>query len=487
MRRHDLSLWTIPPSEKKPSSLQLEQFMIAVIQSRAVQPGECIPSHRVLAAANNVNRNTALRAYTRLITMGWLTHNQGSGARVALRLPSDKKDLPTVDVIPVKPIVPIRSKSAPLLPGLINFFSVGTNQIIGCYSLAKVLGKNPFKESESNITGPNLDKLVLAHLQTRGFNVQLDNLVVVRGRAESLRGLFSLIAGPGDTVLNSSPYDKLVTQAIGSCGARMIGLDVEDPEFLSKLEELLQKFAVTVLYISPACTFPKCMQVDDACCEKLLMLARRYEFTILEEEDEHELWWDKQPFMPLALRNHMGHVIYSGAISRVSPYLQHLRTVIGPSQLIAVLKGMPELKFGYMDILEERAVFLLLSSGELLMLSRKLRLAKRSEMSKLEEILVLQLNGIINFTPPSAGTGFWIEFPRTNDLEYMLDQIGQSDSRLNHVYIKYNPGKSANSIRFDFSEFDQQAIYLLFSKIRSFVKTKRNLSSAFGNLKIMIL
>ena len=62
----------------------LDALREAVRTGRLV-PGTRLPSSRSLAADLGIARNTVADAYAELIAEGWLTAQQGSGTRVAMR------------------------------------------------------------------------------------------------------------------------------------------------------------------------------------------------------------------------------------------------------------------------------------------------------------------------------------------------------------------------------------------------------------------
>ncbi|NEA15832.1 GntR family transcriptional regulator, partial [Streptomyces halstedii] len=58
------------------------------VRSGRLTPGTRLPSSRTLAADLGMARNTVADAYADLVAEGWLTARQGSGTRVAERVPA---------------------------------------------------------------------------------------------------------------------------------------------------------------------------------------------------------------------------------------------------------------------------------------------------------------------------------------------------------------------------------------------------------------
>lgn len=78
----------VETSSGMPITRQIAAQIRAQCASETLQPGERLPSVRVLAAELAVNQNTILRVYERLTAEGLLQRRHGDGTFVADRVPS---------------------------------------------------------------------------------------------------------------------------------------------------------------------------------------------------------------------------------------------------------------------------------------------------------------------------------------------------------------------------------------------------------------
>jgi GntR family transcriptional regulator len=78
----------VETSSGMPLSRQIAAQIRAQCASKALKPGDRLPSVRVLAAELAVNQNTILRVYERLTAEGLLERRHGDGTFVADRIPS---------------------------------------------------------------------------------------------------------------------------------------------------------------------------------------------------------------------------------------------------------------------------------------------------------------------------------------------------------------------------------------------------------------
>lgn len=77
----------IDPASAVPISVQVVEQVRTLVASRALRPGDRLPSVRDLASSLRVNRNTAARAYQLLEADGVIETRQGQGCFVADGVP----------------------------------------------------------------------------------------------------------------------------------------------------------------------------------------------------------------------------------------------------------------------------------------------------------------------------------------------------------------------------------------------------------------
>lgn len=77
----------IDPASAVPIYVQVMEQVRALVASRALRPGDRLPSVRELAAGLRVNRNTAAKAYQLLESDGIIETRQGQGCFIADGVP----------------------------------------------------------------------------------------------------------------------------------------------------------------------------------------------------------------------------------------------------------------------------------------------------------------------------------------------------------------------------------------------------------------
>ncbi len=82
--------------KKQPLAEQLKDSLMQKIHNGEIQPGEQLPTVRLLAAQLGINFNTVARAYRMLDQTGYLTTQQGRGTFVML--PEINEEQPIAEV-----------------------------------------------------------------------------------------------------------------------------------------------------------------------------------------------------------------------------------------------------------------------------------------------------------------------------------------------------------------------------------------------------
>jgi GntR family transcriptional regulator len=104
--------------KKQPLADQLKEALLHQINTGEIQPGEQLPTVRLVAAQLGINFNTVARAYRMLDQSGYLTTQQGRGTFVTL--PETQEEQPTVDIEKIIegliPLLDLQARKAGILP-----------------------------------------------------------------------------------------------------------------------------------------------------------------------------------------------------------------------------------------------------------------------------------------------------------------------------------------------------------------------------------
>jgi GntR family transcriptional regulator/MocR family aminotransferase len=310
---------------------------------------------------------------------------------------------------------------------------------------------------------------ILEYLNSkRNFMINADGLEVIVGRNESLQQVFNVLLRAGDVVVNTSPKDKFLCKILNSYAAVEV-LNIKlDEYFLQNLKKLLAHTSIKVLHVRPQCSHLESNYLESHICTELLQLAKQHGFYIVEEDDYHEFWYESKPFKPLICQNHDGHVIYCGAFSLISTYLQQTRTIVAAEEFIRLLKEHPVPINPFRNFLTEMMVVDLLNNNKLWLLIKKMQ----QDMKENSYGFWMQINNTIsNFVKvkkPSSGLSFWLVCPSDEWLKRSILYLNKKGFHIPYYPCSEKAGAGVQKVRLGFGTWEaseaEEPLKALFAK-----------------------
>ncbi len=338
--------------EREADSSLTDQIVAVIERAIAdgeVMPGDKLPPTRELADLAGVNHLTAARAYRRLADRGAVVSKVGSGTFVRgaaaiaqepplpgrpastawqhYALPEDENSftdavladlfessaqntLPDADVIPLMSGYPSgRTFPAERLAAL-------TQEVLG------EVGTAAWQYAPPDGV-PELREQIARLSAADGLDDGPEHVVVSTGARQGLLLVARAVSGPGDVVACESPSFAGVLSALRSSGAQVLpvpsdadGLDVD------ALEQLLRRQEVRMVALQPRLQNPTGRDLSPERRERLIELARRHGFFIVEDAIYAPLRLEGVDHGPLRIHA-PEHVIQVNSLSKtVSPGLR---------------------------------------------------------------------------------------------------------------------------------------------------------------------
>jgi 2-aminoadipate transaminase len=328
--------------EREAGASLIDQIVAAIERAIAdgeVMPGDKLPPTRELAELAGVNHLTAARAYRRLADGGAVVSRVGAGtfvrgtAAIAQEEPLPGRPastawqhyaLPEADGAYTDSILLdlFRTSADPgddLIPLITGYpsdalFPAEQLQRLAA-EVAAAAGPRGWQYAPPEGV-PEL-RAALAELGAAdGLADGPENVIVTTGARQALLLVARAIVSPGDVVACESPSFAGVVSALRGAGAQVLpvpsdagGLDVE------ALELLLRRHEIKLLTLQPRVQHPTGRAPDPERRGRLVELARRHGFFIVEDSIYSPLRFegtDHGPLRPLAPE----HVIYVHSLSK---------------------------------------------------------------------------------------------------------------------------------------------------------------------------
>lgn len=482
MQNYDKEFWSIGKLTKGHYAEQIFQFLTKQINNGNLVPHERLPSYRDLAEKFGVHRNTMSNVYRRLQRADWIYIKMADGTFVSETFPGYKNHCKTakrLKKLPVKLNIAERIKCE-RAQNKTDFTVIGfdvpspkyfpvTPHYDFMYKHVKRYRNLTQMSQVIDFQGLEFKKAIFEHLNTlRNFSIRPSSLEIIIGREESLERVLKTVLSPGDLVINTSPKDTLLCSILRKCKVRCREMDSFDGDFIGNISNFLRHIKVKAIYIRPQCSYPASQTLGALEAEQLIELAKKHGFYIIEEDDYHEFWYRAKPFKELIRYDHHGHVIYLGALSLLSPYMQQTRTIVAAEDFITLMKSLPIQNYNQRDVLTEKTITDLLNSKKIW--KHILRMKEGVEVHMVQAWAAMDnyLRLGVKMVRPSSGLTLWLQFSTEENLQEAMNLILKSGQQIPYHPDGHLPGDGVCFIRLGVGSWNileaQNAVKLLSDK-----------------------
>ncbi len=345
--RQPLPLFTAPihtlirldRSSNAPLYRQICQGLREAILSGQLAEGTRLPTERALANELGVNRTTVMNAYNELASEGLIEGHVGRGTLVK-RCYFDQEDeefgreypswligLAGGEDLALGPDARVLSELASMgeQKEIISFAAGSPAQdLLPSAMIRSIVSDGLFAGSHdalgySPVEGlQSLRRGIAERMRQRGISVEFQQIMVLSGSTQGIGLLARVLLNPGDEVVVETPSYLGAVQTFRALGARIIGVPVDSEGIrVDLLESILARRSPRFIYTLPTFQNPTGAVMSQERRRRLLLLARRYQIPILEDDPYGELYFGEKEPQPLKALDRRGHVIYLSTCSKI--------------------------------------------------------------------------------------------------------------------------------------------------------------------------
>jgi len=473
--------------QHSPLYLQLESEIIQLICRGILKPGQALPPSRELAQSLQVNRKTVVASYEELDAQGWVEIRDRSGVYVSSHLP-DTSDYainrnskePIRSRQPAYPFIRRLSPDETAITGPDPETAIGTavpqykiddgfpdpriapiDQLVREY---RRLGKSRLA-NQLLMYGPEHGsyrlRVELANFlnRTRGMQVSEKEILITKGTAMALYLTTQLLIRPGDTVFVPEPGYKDANQTFLQAGAKLVYIPVDKEGMdVERIEQLCKKKPPRLVYIIPHHHRPTTVTLSAERRMRLMNLAPKYGFALLEDDYDFDYHYASSPLLPLASLDTGGHIIYVGSFCKsIAPGIR-IGFMVAPEVVINEAAALRKLIDRQGELLLEEATAELLSTGEI---SRHLKKSHKIYHGRLENACRLireQLGDYLTFERPGGGLAIWATYRKGISAKVVSANAGKLGLRINdgrNYFFQPNISRPYDYIRIGFCSLDE--------------------------------
>jgi DNA-binding transcriptional MocR family regulator len=252
-------------------------------------------------------------------------------------------------------------------------------------------------------------------------------VLVTNGSMQADAFLFDALVEPGDSVIVERPtYDRTLLSLRGrGADVRMVQLE-QDGIDVAAVERVLAAGAKPKLaHIIPNFQNPAGYTLSGAKRERLLELARSYDFTVFEDDPYVALRFEGSPLATM-LSMDGEQVVYASSFSKtVCPGIRG-GYLVGPAELIARVAKIATNTYISPSMVSQAIVFEFSRSGALDRSIETVKAALRERARTLGDALRRELPDA-RFVDPEGGYFLWVEFPRGTDVAALFTAAAERD------------------------------------------------------------
>lgn len=320
---------------------------LEIYLKQSAHAGKRLPSVRALAKTLGVNNATVVAAYRLLEEKGLVYTKPGSGT---YPLP------PTAPPHGEEEFAHLFGDYADLSSGKLAF-SPGMIDLAGNSPTAEVFPVAEFKQAvnavldadggyafsyqESEGYYPLREILASFSFAQYGIRCRPEEILVTAGAQQALDLISKAVLRPGDTVFAEMPSYIGMRSAFALHDARLIGIPMEqDGINLDIVAYYARKYCPRLLYTMPVYQTPTGVSMSREKRGRLLALAEKYDFYIIEDDLFSDINLHGERLFPLKADDTQGRVIYVKSFSKL--LMPGIRTgfVITPQTLSARLSAV---------------------------------------------------------------------------------------------------------------------------------------------------
>ncbi|MGL6107662.1 PLP-dependent aminotransferase family protein [Romboutsia sp.] len=288
--------------------LQIYNYIKNLIIEKELKEHEKLPPIRRLSQTIGVNNTTIVKVYELLENEGYVYKTIGSGTFVS-RLKSNKEDPNTEfkneDIIHFDSGNP----STEMFP--IEDFKNAVNMAISKEDKA-------IFEYDEGLGCDELREKIVEYLKTTKVKTTKDNIQIISGAQQGIDIVCKGLINYSDVVFLEEPTYNGAIQVFKSRGAKIISIPMLDDGIdIGILKLKLEKIKPKLIYTMPNFQNPTGISYSTYKKKKLIELAEKYDFYILEDDFISDFSFESNDNRPLKSYDDKNRVIYIKSFSKI--------------------------------------------------------------------------------------------------------------------------------------------------------------------------
>ena len=472
-----------------PVYLQIANCVIREMKKGRIGPGIKLPGTRLMSELLEVHRKTMVRAYEELDAQGWIEMHPSKGTFTSKELPeinprrfSAAAEKP--NSFPKETGFTVRvnhNMRAPVLPNrnITGFHDGPDVRLVPVEELGRtyksVMGRHAHFQYMSyvEIAGVQKFRTTLSDYlnASRGLQTTYENIMITRGSQMALYLLSRVLFGKDNIIIVGDTNYYYADHVFLNVGMKLQRVKVDEFGIdVDMVEKICQKKKIKALYVTSHHHYPTTVTLIASRRIKLLSLAEKYGFIIIEDDYDYDFHYLSSPILPLVSADAKGMVIYIGTLSKaIAPFIR-TGYIIAPSNLLLEACRIRQLMDTQGDPIMELTLSELFTEGSIKRHMKKALHEYHRRRDFLCNLLNERLADVIDFKIPDGGLAIWAKFDKSVPLPPLSEKLKAQGLILSNGLIHDNTPVSLNATRIRFAWMNEKetlsAVDLLEKTIR---------------------
>lgn len=317
-----------------------------------------------------------------------------------------------------------------------------------------------------------LRKSINSYINKQGIDCNVENIQIVSGAQQAIDILSKALVEYGDIVFTESPTYSGALAVFKSRGAKIIEVPIEhDGIDLKVLENKLRSFKPKFLYIMPNLQNPTGYTYSKEKKEKILELAIKNDFIVVEDDYISELGFSDLENYSLKSIDKEERVIYIKSFSKIFMPGIRLAFMIIPMTLYNDVASAKHTSDISTSGLIQRAFELYLKKGLWEKHIAYLKNIYNKKFNLMTQSLERHMPKEVTYHVPKGGLSFWFSIPPGYSADELQKRCIRDGILIVPGSIFYNNQKGREFFRLSIASIDEKNIDIGLKKLSSVIES----------------
>ncbi|MEN8078921.1 PLP-dependent aminotransferase family protein [Clostridioides difficile] len=419
--------YNIEFNDYEPKYIQIAENIKKLINSKIIKDGDKLPPIRELSKVLKVNNVTIVNCYNKLVSEGYAYQKMGSGTFAKKREIVDyfkkeySKEIKSIKNNYDKNIIDFTGESSRTVYFPIDEFKEVINSVLDRDGADALIKEEPFGYTKLRST---INEVFW------NSSLNIENLLIVSGAQQGIDIASKAILNINDNVIVEKPTYAGALSVFKFRRANVFEIPVEEDGInIKKFEEVLKKNKIKCFYTMSYFQNPTGISYSLEKKMKILELAKKYDFYIIEDDYLSELIFDDNiKHEPFKVLDENDRVIYIKSFSKIFLPGIRLGYIICPEEFRESIQNSKINTDIATSTLMQRALEMYIKEGHWIGYIENLRSEYIKRYKLMRNLINEKLNDYVSFMDPKGGLSFYLKIKnkdiKSKELFYKLKEQG---------------------------------------------------------------